>query len=105
MSSPSKVADRLPRRELRTLRREGRCLGRRHLKSRYLTMSSVALLAAMAASSAVSTFMRHSPRLRTPAGTAHLYVIGTRSEAQRASAVGRRLDSILADLSRHASRA
>jgi hypothetical protein len=56
----------------------------------------------MAASSAVSTFTSHTTRLPSPQGTARLYAFGTRSPAQRASAADRKLDSILADLSRHA---
>jgi hypothetical protein len=72
------------------------------MRTRYLAMWPVAVLTAMAASSAVSTFTIHTPRLPVPPGTARLYAIGTRSPAQRASAVDRKLDSILADLSRHA---
>src|ERR1700722_113309 len=75
------------------------------MKSRYLAMGSVAVLTTMAASSAVSTLTSHAPRLPTSQGTARLYAVGTRSPAQRASAVDSKFDSILADLSRHASRA
>jgi Subtilase family len=75
------------------------------MKSRYLATVCVAVLSAMAASSAVSPFASHAPRLSTSPGTARLYAVGTRSAAQLGSSVDIKLDSILADLSRHASRA
>jgi hypothetical protein len=57
----------------------------------------------MAASSAVSNFPRHAVRPRAPAGSAHLTVFGTRSDAARAHVVEAKLDGVLSDLSRHAA--
>ena len=68
------------------------------MASRYLVIGSLALLTAMAASSAPSALQ---PKVAP--GTSRLYVIGTRSAEQRHSATAGKLDSILADLSRHAA--
>jgi subtilisin family serine protease len=71
--------------------------------SRYVFAGALALLAAMTASSGVS---RPPYRLHAPPapGRAPLVAIGTRSPAQRHGAAAK-LDSVLADLARHASRA
>jgi plastocyanin len=59
-------------------------------------------MAAVAASSPRPDLVH--PRGARPApGAAHLYAIGTRSAAQHRGAVGGKMDSILADLSRHAA--
>jgi hypothetical protein len=70
--------------------------------SRHLFAATLALLAAMTASSGISRlpYRLHAP----PApGRAQLYAIGTRSMAQRRGAAAK-LDSVLADLARHAAR-
>ena len=74
------------------------------MSSRYLAIGSLALLTSIAASSAVST---STVRLHSAAipGRAHLVVFGSRSAQQRRNAADAKLDSILADLSRHAARA
>ncbi len=71
--------------------------------SRYLAIGALVLLTAMAASSAVSPLRLNGPRPDLTPGNARLYVIGSRSAQQRQSAVGAKLDSVLADLSRHAA--
>ena len=73
------------------------------MASRYLAIGSLALLTAMAASSAVSTLPLNGPRPNLTPGDARLYVVGSRSTQQRHSAVAAKLDSILADLTRHAA--
>ncbi len=72
------------------------------MTSRYLAIGTLALLAAMTASSAISTSAFKLKRTATP-GSARLYAIGIRSARQIASATDRKLDSVLADLTRHAS--
>jgi len=69
---------------------------------RYLAVASLALLTAVAASSPVSTVRLNGPRPNLAPGTARLYIVGSRSAQQRHSAVAAKMDSILADLSRHA---
>jgi hypothetical protein len=71
------------------------------MASRYLVIGSLALLTAMAASSAPSALRPNGLRPNVAPGTARLVVIGTRSAQQRQSASAGKLDSILADLSRH----
>ncbi len=70
--------------------------------SRHVFAATLAVLAAMTASSDNS----RAPYRRHPSaapGQAHLYAIGTRSMAQRRGTAVK-LDSMLADLARHASR-
>ena len=69
---------------------------------RTLAIGSVAVLMALAASSANSPLQLYGPRPNLTPGSARLYVVGTRSPEQRQSATAGKLDSILADLSRHA---
>jgi Subtilase family len=73
------------------------------MASRFLAIGALALLGAVTASSAVGPPQFNSLQPRLTAGTARLYVVGSRSAAQRHSAHGGKLDSILADLSRHAA--
>jgi hypothetical protein len=70
--------------------------------SRYVFAAALALLIAMTASSGVAT-LQYRPHPSSVAGRAQLYAIGTRSMAQRRGAAVK-LDSVLADLARHASR-
>ena len=70
--------------------------------SRYLFAATLAMLAAMTASSGISRLPYRLHPSPAP-GRAQLYAIGTRSMAQRHGAAAK-LDSVLADLARHASR-
>jgi len=70
---------------------------------RTLAIGSLAALTALAASSANSPLQLHGQRPNLAPGSAPLYVVGTRSAEQRQSAIGGKMDSILADLSRHAA--
>jgi hypothetical protein len=70
---------------------------------RYLAIGSLALTAAVAASSSLPD--RHPRGMRPAPGAAHLYAIGSRSAAQRQSSTSSKLDSMLAELSRHAGSA
>ncbi len=70
--------------------------------SRYFFAAGLAVLAAMAASSDVPGLSYRLHPSLVP-GRAPLYAIGTRGLAQRRGAVAK-LDSMLADLARHASR-
>jgi len=71
--------------------------------SRFFAIGTVAALAAMAASSAVSNLRLMSLRPNILPGPAHLVAVGSRSAQQRQSAVAAKMDSVLADLSRHAA--
>ena len=73
------------------------------MASRYLLIGSLALLTAMAASSAPTALQPNGLRPNVAPGTSRLYVIGSRSAQQRHSATAGKLDSILADLTRHAA--
>lgn len=73
------------------------------MASRHLAIGSLALLMTMAAGAAVSRLPVSSPRSNLTPGGARLYVIGSRSAEQRRSGSADKLDSVLADLSRHAS--
>ena len=70
--------------------------------SRYLFAATLAVFAAMTASSGISRLPYRLHPSPAP-GAAPLYAIGTRSMAQRHGAAAK-LDSVLADLARHASR-
>lgn len=69
---------------------------------RYLAIGSLALLTAVAASTADSTLRVNGPRPNLIPGHARLYLIGSRSAQQRQDAAAGKMDSVLADLSRHA---
>jgi hypothetical protein len=71
------------------------------MASRYLAIGSLALMAAVAASSSVPDLHPHG--MRAAPGAAHLYAVGVRSAAQPQSAVSGKMDSVLADLSHHAA--
>jgi hypothetical protein len=70
--------------------------------SRSFAAVTLGLLTAMAASSGVSRLPM--PTLHSAPGQAPLYAIGTRSSAQRGGSAAK-LDSVLADLARHAPKA
>jgi hypothetical protein len=72
--------------------------------TRYRAIGCMALFTAMTAFSAVSTLRLKSLRPNAaPGGGARLYVVGGSSAQQRRGLVGRKLDPVLADLSRHAA--
>jgi hypothetical protein len=75
------------------------------MASRFLAIGALTVLGAVTASSAVGPPHFNGLKPQLAAGNARLYVIGSRSAAQRQSAVSGKLDSVLADLSRHAARA
>jgi hypothetical protein len=75
------------------------------MAARFLTMLAVALLAAVTASSAVSTLRPNRLRPSTVPGSLRLHVSGGRSAEQRLSATAGKYDAALADLSRHAAHA
>jgi hypothetical protein len=75
------------------------------MTARFAAFGAVALLTAMAASSAVSPSRLNALRSQATPGAAHLYAIGTRSAEQRGSPTAAKMDAVLADLSRHAARA
>lgn len=70
---------------------------------RFLALGAIAAFATVGVSSAVAPVQ---PRLHalSPPGDARLVAVGTRSAQQRSSADARKLDSVLADLSRHLTR-
>src|SRR5580692_1039605 len=69
---------------------------------RFFAIGTAALALAVTASSAVAPARREPLRSTAAAGHAHLYVAGTRSQAQRASGAADKMDGVLADLTRHA---
>src|SRR5580658_4590637 len=73
------------------------------MASRFLAFGALAVLAAVTASSAVIPPALNRLQSKSAPGAAHLYVSGSRSAQQRHSAVAAKLDSVLADLSRHAA--
>ncbi len=73
------------------------------MASRFFAIGGLAVLAAVTASSAVAPLRPNTLRPAVAAGHGRLYVVGTRSAQQRKSDVAGKLDSILADLSRHAA--
>ena len=68
---------------------------------RFFALGTLVVLATVGVSSAVAPVQRNTLHAISPPGNARLYAVGTRSVAQRASADARKLDSVLADLSRH----
>jgi len=74
------------------------------MASRFFALGALAVLAAVAASSAVIPPALNRLQSKSAPGAAHLYVSGSRSAQQRQSAVAAKLDSVLADLARHAAR-
>ena len=70
---------------------------------RFFAIGSLAALAAAAASSDVAPARRIDLHHQTAPGTARLYAVGTRSAAQRQSGTTAKMDSVLADLTRHAA--
>jgi hypothetical protein len=75
------------------------------MATRFLAIGALTVLGAVTASSAVGPPHFNGMQPKLAAGNARLYVIGSRSAAQRQSAVSGKLDPVLADLVRHAARA
>jgi len=73
------------------------------MASRFFAVGAVAVLAAMTASSAVSSLRPSVLRAQVTPGSAHLYVVGVRNAQQGQSTSNAKLDGVLADLSRHAA--
>ncbi|HWJ35951.1 MAG TPA: S8 family serine peptidase [Steroidobacteraceae bacterium] len=73
------------------------------MAARFLTTIAVAILAAVTASSAVSSLRPNRLRPSTVPGSMRLYASGSRSAEQRRSATAGKYDAALADLSRHAA--
>jgi len=71
---------------------------------RFLAFAVLAALSAVGVSSAVAPAQRNGLHAAVSAGEARLYAFGTRSIQQRANAQTQKMDSVLADLSRHLSR-
>ena len=72
---------------------------------RFFAIGALAGLAAVTASSAVAPARLINLHRPAVPGGARLYAVGTRSAAQRQSGTTAKMDSVLADLSRHASMA
>lgn len=70
---------------------------------RFFAIGALAGLAAVTASSAVAPARLINLHRPAAPGGARLYAVGTRSAAQRQSGTTVKMDSVLADLSRHAS--
>jgi len=70
---------------------------------RFFAIVALAAWVATTPSSAVSTSRPNGLHPAAASGGAHLLVVGSRSAAQRRGAASAKLDSILADLSRHAA--
>ena len=71
---------------------------------RFLALGTLAVLSTVGVSSAVAPVQRNGLHALSAPGDARLHAFGTRSVQQRASADTRKLDSALADLSRHLGR-
>ena len=68
------------------------------MASRFLAIGALTLLGAVTASSAVGPPYFNGLKPKLTDGNARLYVIGSRSAAQRQSASDGKLDPVLADL-------
>lgn len=73
------------------------------MTARYLAIGSMALMAASAASSSVTMMSGHVRAANAIPGPALLYAVGGRSFEQRRSSSAGKMDSVLADLVRHAA--
>jgi hypothetical protein len=70
---------------------------------RFFAIGALAAWTVTTASSALAPARPNGPHLAAASGSAHLVVVGSRSAAQRSSAGAAKMDSILADLARHAA--
>jgi hypothetical protein len=71
---------------------------------RFLALAALVVLATAGVSSAVAPAQRNTLHAASPPGNARLFAVGTRSMQQRSSVEALKMDSVLADLSRHLSR-
>jgi hypothetical protein len=71
---------------------------------RFFALAALVVLSTAGVSSAVAPAQRNPLHAATPPGDARLYAVGTRSVQQRSSVQALKMDSVLADLSRHLSR-
>ena len=71
---------------------------------RFFALAALVVLSTAGVSSAVAPAQRNTLHAASPPGDARLYAVGTRSVQQRSSAQALKMDSVLADLSRHLSR-
>jgi hypothetical protein len=71
---------------------------------RFLALAALVVLSTAGVSSAVAPAQRNILHALSAPGDARLYAVGTRSTQQRSSAETRKMDSVLADLSRHLNR-
>jgi hypothetical protein len=71
---------------------------------RFFALAALVALSTAGVSSAVAPVPLHALHALSLPGDARLYAVGTRSAEQRSSAQSRKMDSVLADLSRHLNR-
>src|SRR5271163_4147282 len=71
---------------------------------RFLALAALVVLSTAGISSAVAPAQRIGLHAAVSPGAARLYAVGTRSVQQRSSAEALKMDSVLADLSRHLNR-
>ena len=71
---------------------------------RFLALAALVILSTAGVSSAVAPTQRNRLHATSSPGDARLYAVGTRSVQQRSSAEALKMDSVLADLSRHLTR-
>ena len=71
---------------------------------RFFALAALVVLSTAGVSSAVAPAQRNVLRAVSSPGDARLYAVGTRSVQQRSSAEALKMDSVLADLSRHLNR-
>jgi hypothetical protein len=71
---------------------------------RFFALAALVVLSTAGVSSAVAPAQRNTLHAASPPGDARLYAVGTRSVQQRSSVQALKMDSVLADLSRHLSR-
>ncbi len=71
---------------------------------RFLALAALVILSTAGVSSAVAPAQRNRLHAASAPGDARLYAVGTRSLQQRSSGEALKMDSVLADLSRHLTR-
>jgi hypothetical protein len=74
------------------------------MASRFLALAALVVLSTAGVSSAVAPAQRIGLHATVSSGDARLYAVGTRSVQQRSSPQALKMDSVLADLSRHLNR-
>jgi hypothetical protein len=79
-------------------------IGESWMALRFFALAALAVLTTAGVSSAVAPAHRNVLHAASSPGDARLYVVGTRSLQQRSSVEALKMDSMLADLSRHLNR-